>query len=78
VAYRFDTGHCGLSFLTDFDGSFWRPIDLGGGREPDFFSSRDVGAIALVDFNRALYRSSTAVEVEMERLGGPVVTQPCE
>lgn len=36
-----------------------------------------VGAIALVDFDRAIYRSSAGVEVTLERIRGPVVTQPC-
>jgi hypothetical protein len=77
TAYRFDTGHCGLSFLADFDGSFWRPIDPDGGEPPDFFVNHDVGAIALVDFDRAIYRSSAGVEVALERIRGPVVSQPC-
>lgn len=77
TAYRFDTGHCGLGFLTDFDGSFWRPVDPERGEPPDFFINQDLGAIALVDFNRAIYRSSAGVEVELERIRGPVVTQPC-
>ena len=77
VAYRFDTGHCGLGFLTDFDGSFWRPIDPEVQRSLEYLDP-DVGAIALVDFNRAIYRSSSGVDVELERVPGPVVTQPCE
>lgn len=77
TAYLFDTGHCGLGFLADFDGSFWRPIDPDGGEPPDFFFNRDVGAIALVDFDRAVYRSSMGVEVTLERIRGPVVTHPC-
>ena len=79
VAYRFDAGHCGLSFLADFDGSFWRPIDPNGGRPPAFFHQNDVGvgAIALVDFDTAVYRSANGVEVSMARLSGPVVTEPC-
>lgn len=78
VAYELDTGHCGLSFLTDFDGSFWRPIDPDRGEPPGFFINQDVGAIALVGRDRAVYRSSTGVEVRLERIPGPVITQPCE
>jgi hypothetical protein len=77
LAYRFDTGHCGLTFLADFDGSFWRPIAPGAGRPPGFFDEDDVGAMALVDFNTAVYRSSDGIEVALERIAGPVVTQPC-
>ena len=79
TAYRFDTGHCGLSFLADFDGSFWEPVDPGGGdRVPDFFINQDVGAIALVDFNRAVYRSSGGTEVSLVRISGPVLTFGCD
>jgi hypothetical protein len=76
-AYRFDTGHCGLGWLIDFDGSFWRAVDEASvpGR---FLIDEDAGAIALVDFDRAVYRTSTGVEIGLERIQGPVVTQPCE
>jgi hypothetical protein len=77
TAYRFDTGHCGLGFLADFDGSFWRPIDPDAGVPQDLLIDQDLGEMALVDFNRAIYRGSTGVEVELERIRGPVVTQPC-
>jgi hypothetical protein len=77
VAYRFETTHCGLSYLTDFDGSFWRPVPPADGQSPDFFINQDVGAIALVDFDTAIYQSSTGVEVSLRRLDGDVVTHPC-
>ena len=76
-AYRFDTGHCGLGFLIDFDGSFWSLADPPAGPDP-LLANRDVGAIALVDFDRAVYRSSRGVEYPLERVSGPMVTQPCE
>jgi hypothetical protein len=78
IAYRFDTGHCGLAYLADFDGSFWRPIDPNGeARVPDFFINQDVGAIALVDFDTTVYRSSGGAEVTLVRVGGPVTTYDC-
>jgi hypothetical protein len=40
--------------------------------------NQDVGAIALVGHDRAIYRSLGGIEIRMERIGGPVVTQPCE
>ena len=76
-AYRFDTGPCGLGWLVDFDGSFWRPVDAGSVPSA-LLSSEDRGAIALTDFDRAVYRSSDRVDVALERISGPVVTQPCE
>ena len=78
VAYAFDTGHCGLGHLTDFDGSFRRPVDLPRADSFDLLVNQDVGAIALVGHDRAIYRSSGGIEIRMERVGGPVVTQPCE
>jgi Tol biopolymer transport system component len=77
VAYRFDTGHCGLSFMTDFDGSFWEPVDPSGGEPPDFFHNQDVGAIALVSADTAIYRSSAGKEVALLRIHGPVTTHLC-
>ena len=78
IANWFDTGHCGLSFLADFDGSFWRPVPPEDDATPDFFINQDVGAIALVEDGVAVYRSSGGVEVRLERIDGPVTTFPCE
>jgi hypothetical protein len=78
VAYVFDTGHCGLGHLTDFDGSFWRPVDQARADSFDLLVNQDVGAMALVGHDRAIYQSSHGIEIRMERIGGPVVTQPCE
>lgn len=77
TAYVFDTGHCGLTFLADFDGSFWEPVPPPTGT-PDFLINQDVGAIALVGFDEAVYRSSDGTEATLRRLDGPVVTNPCE
>jgi hypothetical protein len=78
IAYEFDTGHCGLSFLADFDGSFWAPVDPDRADSQDLLHNQDVGAIALVGRDRAIYRSSSAFEVRLERITGPVITHPCE
>ena len=78
VAYAFDTGHCGLGHLTDFDSSFWRPVDPARADSFDLLVDQDVGAITLVGHDRAIYRSSGGIEIRMERVGGPVVTQSSE
>lgn len=78
IAYVFDTGHCGLGHLTDFDGSFWRPVDPARADSFDLLVNQDVGAMAVVGRDRAIYRSSDGIEIRMERIEGPVVTQPCE
>jgi hypothetical protein len=72
-AYRFATGPCGLGSPIDFDGSLWRLDDPSAVPEP-LLGHRDDGAIALVDFDRAVYRTSTGVEVDLERSDASVVT----
>jgi hypothetical protein len=78
VAYVFDTGHCGLGHLTDVDGSFWRRVDSERADSFDLLVNQDVGAMAVVGRDRAIYLSSDGIEIGMERIDGPVVTQPCE
>ena len=34
--------------------------------------------MAVVGRDRAIYLSSDGIEIRMERIDGPVVTQPCE
>jgi hypothetical protein len=78
IAYEFDTGHCGLSFPPYFAGCLWGPVDPDGADSADLLHNQDVGAIALVGRDRAIYRSSRGFEVRLERITGPVITQPCE
>jgi hypothetical protein len=77
AAYEFDTGHCGLNFLTDFDGAFWRPIDPDGGEPPLFFYNQDKGTMTLIRREVAVYESSTGERVRLRRINGPVTTFPC-
>lgn len=81
VAYRFAVPHCGLEWMTDFDGSFWRPLDPNL-PEPKaawaFLINADRGTIELVATNTAEYVSSTGRPITLIRLDGPVVTQPCD
>lgn len=81
VAYRFDVPHCGLEWMVDFDGSFWRPLDPN---LPEleaawaFLINADRGTFELAATNTAEYVSSTRRHVMLVRLDGPVVTQPCD
>ena len=61
VVYRFAVPHCGLEWMTDFDRSFWQPLDpnVGDGQVPAFFINADQGTIELVATNTAEYVSST-------------------
>jgi hypothetical protein len=73
VEYQFNTGHCGLEYLTDFDGSFWRPLDPNGEREdPLFFYNEDEGTMTLESENASTYESSDGQRVQLERIPGPV------
>ena len=73
VEYEFNTGHCGLEFLTDFDGNFWRPLDPNGKQEdPLFFYNEDEGTMSLKSQDSATYDSSDGQRVQLERIPGPV------
>jgi hypothetical protein len=77
-AYRFSTGPCGLSSPIDFDGSLWEPSGPPAGPDP-LLTRPDPGAIALVDFDRAIYRSATGVEYPLDRrrAGSIVLSARC-
>ena len=74
VEYSFDAGHCGLDYLTDFDASFWRPINPNEPKDPpEFFYNEDQGTMRLVSEDRAVYTSSSGGEVTLRRHDGPVL-----
>jgi hypothetical protein len=76
ATYEFNSGHCGLDYLTDFDGSFWRPVDPNGAAEdPPFFYNEDEGTMVLLRGNRAMYESSDGQEIRLHRIPGPVVVE---
>ncbi|CAN5700928.1 hypothetical protein BH24ACT26_BH24ACT26_04900 [soil metagenome] len=76
VTYRFSTGHCGLEHLTDFDASFWEPIDPNReAKDPLFFYSEDDGTMTLVSKNTAVYRASDEQEVRLKRLSSPLLLE---
>lgn len=78
--YRFDPPHCGLEWMTDFDGSFWRPIKppgYGRGDRYPFFYNSDEGVITFVSDDAAVYQASTGEEIDLERIDGPIKLHPC-
>ena len=78
VEYVYETGHCGLRYELDFDGSMWNPINpRPGKRAPSFFINYDRGTIEFVDEDTARYIASTGEVVELRRLPGPAVTWNC-
>jgi hypothetical protein len=73
VEYQFNSGHCGLEFLTDFDANFWRPLDPNGKQEdPLFFYNEDEGTMTLKSEDSATYESSDGQRVQLERIVGPL------
>ncbi len=80
VVYRFEVPHCGLAWLTDFDGSFWRPIDPNQPEPevPSFFFNPDSGTMELVAPNTAEYVSSEGRVVTLVRLDGSIVRPGCD
>lgn len=74
VEYRFNTGHCGLDFMTDFDGSFWIPETVPAEEEPSFYFNEDIGTMQLLAENEAVYTSSAGDAVTLSRHPGPLTT----
>lgn len=78
--YRFHAPHCGLEWMTDFDGSFWRPLkpeDYGKGDRYPFFYNSDEGTITFVEDDVATYQASTGEQIELRRIDGPIKVHPC-
>ena len=68
VPYLFEVGHCGLSWYTDFDGSYWRIVDKSPpGRDPTALINGDRGTMTLVSENKAVYDGSDGWSVELRR-----------
>lgn len=78
VEYIYETGHCGLTFDLDFDGSFWEAANPNGEKEPpSFFINYDKGYITLVSDDEATYEASTGEVVELKRVDGPIIVGGC-
>lgn len=73
VEYSFNTGHCGLDYLTDFDGSFWRPINPNApGDPPSFFFNQDQGTLTLTSDDTAV---AECCRMFLEASGGDLPDQ---
>lgn len=79
-AYRFSAPHCGLEWMTDFDGSFWKIVDRKsyGKNGPSFFINSDRGIVTFEGNDSIVYRASTGQEVLLRRFPGPTVIQLCD
>jgi hypothetical protein len=68
--FPFEVGHCGLTWMVDFDGSFWLPVgDVDGSAIDDSDNQR--GEMSLLGPDRARYASPTGFVVSLIRFPGP-------
>ena len=68
--FPFELGHCGLSHVVDFDGSFWIPIGQVDGEAPGWINSEQ-GQIRLVGPDRVQYQGANGFAVNLARFPGP-------
>lgn len=83
VLYRYVAfTHCGFTPTTfDFDGSFWTVANAAGGTAnapAGIGNPEDVGTIALVGPNEAVFTSSSGILVPLIRADGPQAGFPCD
>ena len=74
VRYRYNTGHCGLDFMADFDGSFWIP-HAPEGKAPDFFINETEGTLVVLSHERALFRAPDGGSALLTRHKGPLTLE---
>jgi hypothetical protein len=67
--FAFDLGHCGLSHMVDFDGSFWVAFGQIDGEAPGWINSES-GQMRLVGPNVAEYRGSIGFVARLVRFPG--------
>ena len=78
--YLFTAPHCGIGWMVDFDASFWHavpPPDYGTGEHYPFFYNSDEGTITFEGPDGAVYQASTGEEIQLRRLSGAIVVDPC-
>ena len=68
--FPFELGHCGLSHVVDFDGSFWVPVGPVDGDAPGMFNAES-GQMRLLGPELALYEGPTGFDVNLARFPGP-------
>lgn len=67
--FEFEVGHCGLSHMVDFNGSFWVPVGQVDG-EGQAVINAERGSIRLLDPNLAEYRGTADFAVRLARFPG--------
>ena len=68
--FPFDVGHCGITHVIDFDGSFWVPIGQVDGDHPTIINA-ERGSMRLLGPNLAEFRGDSGFTVQLARFPGP-------
>jgi hypothetical protein len=68
--FPFEIGHCGVSHVIDFDGSFWVPIGQVDGDHPTIINAES-GRMRLIAPNLAEFRGDSGFTVQLARFPGP-------
>ena len=68
--FPYELGHCGLSHVVDFDGSFWVPVGPVDGDAPGIFNGES-GQMRLLGPDLALYEGPTGFNAHLARFPGP-------
>ncbi|HUQ44638.1 MAG TPA: hypothetical protein VM451_09565 [Candidatus Limnocylindria bacterium] len=68
--FALDVGHCGISHVIDFDGSFWVPVGQVDGDHATLINSES-GTIRILQPNLAEFRGRSGFTVRLARFPGP-------
>lgn len=75
--FPFELGHCGLSHVVDFDGSFWVPVGPVDGDAPGMINGES-GQMRLLGPDLALYEGPTGFNAHLARFPGPKQVFLCD
>ncbi len=68
--FPYDMGHCGLTHVVDFDGSYWVPIGQVDGDHPTVINAES-GSMLLLNPNLAEFHGASGFMVQLARFPGP-------
>lgn len=68
--FPFEVGHCGISHVIDFDGSYWLPVGQVDGDHPTIINAES-GTMRLINPNLAEFRGDSGFTVQLARFPGP-------
>jgi hypothetical protein len=63
-------GHCGLTHVIDFDGSYWVPVGQVDGDHPTVINAES-GSMLLLNPNLAEFHGDSGFMVQLARFPGP-------